>query len=121
VNEILTHFKQTGSIKLSRHSECQLHRTLCDYDIEVCHGICLSYLRLLLDCDRITALVFNPEKNTGSLPGRIAYGAVRDMWGIGIRVNNMEDTYQGWIYSDPQNRCNVWQFQSNGQSVHHIK
>ena len=47
VHEILTHFKQTGSIKLSRRSKHQLHRTLCDYDIEV--HIRLFYLRLLFD------------------------------------------------------------------------
>ena len=39
VNEILTYFKQTGSIKLSRRSERQIHRTLCDYDIEVCMSL----------------------------------------------------------------------------------
>jgi hypothetical protein len=42
VNEILTHFKQTGDIKISRRSEHRLHKTLCDYDIEVC--TCFYYL-----------------------------------------------------------------------------
>jgi hypothetical protein len=36
VNEILAYFKQTGSIKPSRRSERQIHRLLCNYDIEVC-------------------------------------------------------------------------------------
>lgn len=54
----------------------------------------------MIECDHITALVFNPERNTGSIPRRIAYGAVRDMWGIGIRVNDLEDTYTGWLYHE---------------------
>lgn len=36
VHEIIKYFKQTGGLKVSRRSRAQLHRTLCDYDIEVC-------------------------------------------------------------------------------------
>jgi transposase len=35
VRDILVHFKQTGEVKGSNHSRPKLHRTLCDYDIEV--------------------------------------------------------------------------------------
>ena len=35
VNEIIAYFNKTGDIKLSRRSKRQLHRTLCDHDIEV--------------------------------------------------------------------------------------
>lgn len=35
VHEIITHFRQTGDVKLSRRSKPQLHQTLCDHDIEV--------------------------------------------------------------------------------------
>jgi len=38
VKDILAHFKQTGEVKLegSKRSRPKLHRTLCDYEIEVC-------------------------------------------------------------------------------------
>ena len=35
VRDILAHFKQTGEVKSSNRSRPKLHRTLCDYDIEV--------------------------------------------------------------------------------------
>jgi hypothetical protein len=66
VNQILSHFKETGSVKLSRRSKRQLHRTLCDFDIEVC--IDLYDLRALFEHYCITAPIFNTEKNTGPLP-----------------------------------------------------
>jgi hypothetical protein len=42
INEIITYFKQNGGVNLSRRSKYQLHRTLCDYDIEVCSTPSLS-------------------------------------------------------------------------------
>ena len=35
VKDILAHFKQRGEVKGSNCSRPKLHRTLCDYDIEV--------------------------------------------------------------------------------------
>jgi hypothetical protein len=35
VNGIITYFKETGDVKPSHCSKPQLHRMLCDYDIEV--------------------------------------------------------------------------------------
>ena len=36
VSEIIAYFNWTGGVNLSHHSKCQLHKTLCDYNIEVC-------------------------------------------------------------------------------------
>ena len=36
VSEIIAYFNQTGGVNLSHRSKCQLHKMLCDYDIEVC-------------------------------------------------------------------------------------
>ena len=47
VKGILSHFRQTGGVKVSSHSKPQLHRNLCDYDIEACSSA--SLLTALFD------------------------------------------------------------------------
>ena len=61
VNEIIMYFNQTGGVKLSRCMKCQLHQTLCDYDIEVCNTL---PLRLTVHFDlkwSHTAPLCNPQ------------------------------------------------------------
>jgi hypothetical protein len=37
VQKILSYFKQTSDVNVPQWMKCQIHKSLCDYDIEVCN------------------------------------------------------------------------------------
>lgn len=42
IKKILASFRRTGDVNVANKARPQLHRSLCDYDIQVCYGyICL--------------------------------------------------------------------------------
>jgi hypothetical protein len=50
VSGIIAHFNRTGDIILSCRSKRQVHKTLCDYDIEVCSTLPLPMALLTDHC-----------------------------------------------------------------------
>jgi transposase len=47
VKKILSHFKQTGDVNVPKRLKPQLHRALCDYDIQVCKVLLPGFIVLL--------------------------------------------------------------------------
>jgi hypothetical protein len=51
VKEIITYFKRTGDIDVPKRLRPQLHRALCDYDVQVSHNILFYSLVRSYHCD----------------------------------------------------------------------